>query len=474
MFRPRSPIILLIISLLAFQPACKTLLGDKSGSDGYAGSQNRPAPHFKPGFNLFTPDQDVELGKQSAQEVAQQAPLVRDEQILSYVRQLGSKLAAKAPGYNFPYQFNVIATKQINAFALPGGFIYINAGAIAAAHNEGELAGVMAHEISHVALRHPTNQVSKAYIAQKGLRIIGRGGEVGQILEQLGGAGANLLFLKFGRTAESQADLEGARIMAEAGYDPRDMANFFKTIAAEGGQGVPEFMSDHPDPGNRLEAINNELKSLKVSSNPTHDTNEFEQAKGVLTSGATSLSQAGGPERKGTQDPDDMKTGTRPEQPSANMRQFQARDGSFTLQYPENWDALASDASEMIFAPKGGYGQIDQGLVVTHGLFAGTTAPQSSDLEAANSAFVQQQIKMNPDFRIARAPQQINFGGRQGFATVVAGQSTVTGVTEIDVIYTTATSNGKLFYLITVAPEDEMQSYQATFERIAGTLRLQS
>src|SRR4051812_17430279 len=291
MFRPRSPIILLILSSLAFQPACQTLLGDKSGSDGYAGSGNRPAPHFKPGFNLFTPDQDVELGKQSAQEVAQQAPFVNDERIVSYVRQLGAKLAAKAPGYSFPYQFNVIATKEINAFALPGGFVFIDAGAIAAAHNEGELVGVMAHEISHVALRHPTNQVSKAYIAQKGLRIIGRGGEIGQILGQLGGAGANLLFLKFGRTAESQADLEGARIMAEAGYDPRDMANFFKTIEAEGGQRVPEFLSDHPDPGNRVEAINDELRSLKVSQNPTHDTGEFEQAKGLLTSGATSLSQ---------------------------------------------------------------------------------------------------------------------------------------------------------------------------------------
>jgi beta-barrel assembly-enhancing protease len=472
MFQRRGAAILLIFSLLLLELSCKRMLGDKSGSDGYAGAQNRPAPHFKPGFNLFTPDQDVELGKQSAQEVTRQASLINDERILSYVRQLGAKLAAKAPGYNFPYQFNVIATKEINAFALPGGFVFINAGAIAAAHDEGELAGVMAHEISHIALRHPTNQVSKAYIAQKGLHMIGRGGEVGQILEQLGGAGANLLFLKFGRTAESQADLEGVRIMAEAGYDPRDMANFFKTIEAEGGERVPQFLSDHPDPGNRVEAINNELSSLHVSSNPTHDTNEFEQAKGLLTSGATALSQSAGPERKGTEDPGDMKQGARPESPSANMREFQARDGSFTLQYPENWDALSSDDSNMIFAPQGAYGQIEQGLVVTHGLFVGAVAPQSSDLEAANSAFVKEQINMNQDFRVARAPQRVQFGGRQGFATVVAGQSTISGVMEIDVIYTTATDNGKLFYLITIVPEDEAQTYQTTFDRIVASLRL--
>jgi hypothetical protein len=474
MFRRRSAVILLLVSLLAFQPACKTMLGDKSGSDGYGGSGNRPAPHFKPGFNLFTPEQDVEMGKQSAQQVAQQVPLISDQRILNYVRQLGARLAAKAPGYNFSYQFNVIATKEINAFALPGGYIFVNAGAIAAARNEGELAGVLAHEISHVALRHPTNQVSKAYLAQKGLHTIGRigGQEIGQILEGLGGAGANLLFLKFGRTAESQADLEGARVMSDAGYDPHDMANFFKLLESKSGQKTPEFLSDHPDPGNRVAAINEEIPSLKTSSNPTHDTNEFEQTKGLLTSGATTLSSSAGPERKGTSDPTDAKPGTRPVAPSANLRDFQARDGSFALQYPENWDALIEDDSNMIFAPKGAYGQIDEGLVVTHGIFIGAVKPQSTDLESANSAFVQQQVSMNQDFRVQRAPQRINFGGRAGFATIVAGSSTVTGVTEIDVIYTTATRDGKLFYLITIVPEDEAQTYQSTFERIAASLRL--
>jgi hypothetical protein len=474
MFRRRSAAVLLLVSLLAFQPACKTMLGDKSGSDGYGGAGNRSAPHFKPGFNLFTPEQDIEMGKQSAQQVAQQVPLIRDDRILNYIRQLGARLAAKAPGYNFSYQFNVIATKEINAFALPGGFIFVNAGAIAAARNEGELAGVIAHEISHVALRHPTNQVSKAYLAQKGLHTIGRigGRDIGQILEGLGGAGANLLFLKFGRTAESQADLEGARIMSDAGYDPHDMANFFKLLESKTGQKTPEFLSDHPDPGNRVAAINQEIPSLKTSSNPTHDSQEFGQTKGLLTSGATTLSSSAGPERKGTSDPTDAKPGTRPEAPSTSLRDFQARDGSFALQYPENWDALIEDDSNMIFAPKGAYGQIDEGLVVTHGIFIGAVKPQSTDLQSANSAFVQQQVNMNQDFRIVRASERINFGGQQGFATIVAGSSTVTGVTEIDVIYTTATRDGRLFYLITIVPEDEAQTYQSTFERIAGSLRL--
>jgi hypothetical protein len=474
MFRRRSAAVLLIVSLLAFQPACKTMLGDKSGSDGYGGAATRSAPHFKPGFNLFTPEQDIQMGRQSAEEVARQVPLLPDERIVNYVRQLGARLAAKAPGFNFTYQFNVIATKEINAFALPGGYIFVNAGTIAAARNEGELAGVMAHEISHVALRHPTNQVSKAYVAQRGMRIIRKvtGADIGGILEQVGGAGANLLFLKFGRTAETQADLEGARIMAGAGYDPRDMASFFQLLQSKSGQRTPEFMSDHPDPGNRVAAINRELPSLSVSRNPVHDSEEFKQIKGALTSGGTTLASSAGPERKGSGNPNENESATRPEPPSQTLREFQARDNSFGLQYPDNWDALASDDANMIFAPKGAYGQIDEGLVVTHGVFIGIVPPQSTDLEAANAAFVQQQVSMNPDFRVSRATQAIDFGGRRGYATIVAGPSPVTGVVEIDVIYTTATSDGRLFYLITIAPEDEMKNYQATFERIAASLRL--
>ncbi|HWT02150.1 MAG TPA: M48 family metalloprotease [Pyrinomonadaceae bacterium] len=475
MLRRRSSVVLLLVSLLTFQPACKTLLGDKSGSTGYGdAATTRPAPHFKPGFNLFTPEQDIQMGRQSAEEVARQVPLLRDERIVSYVRRLGERLAAKAPGFDFTYQFNVIGTKEINAFALPGGYIFVNAGAIAAARSEGELAGVMAHEIAHVALRHPTNQVSKAYVAKTGMRIIRRvtGNEIGGILEQVGGAGANLLFLKFGRTAETQADLEGARIMAAAGYDPRDMAGFFELLQSKSGQRTPEFMSDHPDPGNRVAAIRRELPSLNVSANPVRDSEEFKQTKGLLTGGGAQMATSAGPERKGPSGPNETGPGTRPAQPSANFRDFQARDNSFALAYPDNWDALSADDANMIFAPEGAYGQIDEGLVVTHGVMIGVVRPEAGDLEQANAAFVQQQVNMNPDFRVERAPQAIDFGGRRGFATIVAGPSPVTGVIEVDVIYTTATSDGRLFYLITIAPEDEFKNYQATFERIAQSLRL--
>jgi hypothetical protein len=467
----------LLGALLVLQLACGGgSLSERFGRGGGTGAQH--APHFKPGFNLFTPEQDIELGKRSAQQIARETPFLNDPQTVEYVRRLGARLAAKAPGYKFPYQFEVVASREINAFALPGGYAFVNAGAIAAAKNEGELAGVIAHEISHVALRHGTSQATKAYIAQKGLDVLGAvtgdggGMDIGNVIASIGGAGANMLFLKFGRTAESQADLEGARIMAEAGYDPRDMANFFKTLAAQDGQRTPEMMSDHPDPGNRYAAINAAVPSLPLSEKPVRDTDEFRAIKARLTGAA--IGRGSEPQRLGPRDPSAIEPGTRPSQPSVSMREFRASDNSFAFRYPENWDALSAGEtdSNLIFAPKGAYGERDGAVYVTHGMFAGAVAAQASDLAAANDAFIRQQIQVNSDFSVRREPERIERGGRTFYVTVVAGPSPVTGVLEVDVIYTTATADGRLFYLITMAPEDEFETYQKSFQQVVASLQL--
>ena len=471
-------VVVLLLGAVLLQLACGDALKSLRGDGTTKGAP--PAPHFKPGFNLFTPEQDIEVGRESAQQIAQQVPLLNDGAVVSYVRGLGAKLAAKAPGYKFPYQFNVVATREINAFALPGGFVFINAGTIAAAKDEGELAGVMAHEISHVALRHGTNQASKAYLAQRGLGALsqifgGRETDLGQMVGSIGGLGANMLFLRFGRTAERQADLEGARIMADAGYDPRDMANFFQTLEQQSRERVPEFLSDHPDPGNRIAAINEELPSLNVSKSPLHDTPQFDQVKARLVGGqAGALRASEAPARKGPSDPNNMPDSARPAPPANEWREFRTRDGSFAFQYPANWDGLsaANDESNLIFAPKGAYGELNGSVVVTHGIFIGATAPGASDLGEATATFVQQQIDANPDFRLARKPEQINFNGRAGFVTVVAGPSPITGTIEVDAIYTTATADGRLFYLIAIAPEDEYKTYQPAFNHIIGSLQL--
>jgi len=192
-----------------------------------------------PGFNLFSPEQDVEIGRQSAAEVERQLPMLDDRNVQNYVSKIGERLAAEAPGPDFPYQFKVANLSDVNAFALPGGFMYINRGLIETARDEAELAGVMAHEMAHVALRHGTNQASKAYLAQAGLGVLGGvlgQGTTSQIIGAIGGFGLNTLFLKFSRDDEEQADVVGAQIMARAGYDPMAMASMFETLRQQAGR----------------------------------------------------------------------------------------------------------------------------------------------------------------------------------------------------------------------------------------------
>ncbi len=474
MINRRIALSLLVSSLLIGQLGCSG--SQPGGMQAPPGSHSQP--RFQPGLNLFSPEQDVEMGRQSAQQILQETPMLDDPQIDGYVKQLGAKLASKAAGERFPYQFRVVATREINAFALPGGFLFVNAGTIAAARNEGELAGVMAHEIAHAALRHGTNQASKAQIAQFGLGIIGTiassgdNPDAGRAISTIGGLGANMLFLRFGRTAEKQADLEGARILAEAGYDPRDMASFFKTLQAEGGQRVPEMLSDHPDPGNRIKYILEEIPKLPVAQNPVRTTPEFEAVKARLTGRSTSLSAASQLRRIGPEDPTNLELGNRPPRPSAQSKGYQPNDGSFAIQVPANWEALNAGNSELIFAPKGAYGKLDGKLMVTHGIFIGVRSVEQRDLRSATGAFIQQQIESNPDFRVERTPQQIDFGGQEGYVAIVSGPSAITGVVEVDITYTTVTADGRMFYIITIAPEDEAAAYKPAFEKIIHSLRL--
>ena len=144
---------------------------------------------LKPGWNLFSPQQDVELGREVSRQAESELQILNDRQASAWVNSLGRQLAAHAPGEKYPYQFKIVNDTTINAFALPGGYVYVNRGAIDAADSEAQIAGVIAHEIGHVALRHGTNQASKAYIAQAPLAIIGGAlgsSSVGGVLAQLG------------------------------------------------------------------------------------------------------------------------------------------------------------------------------------------------------------------------------------------------------------------------------------------------
>ena len=241
---------------------------------------------FQPGFNLFSKQQDVQLGQESAAQVRKQMTMVKDPFLNQYVNLVGKRLASsrEAQESEFPFTFEVVADPSINAFALPGGPMFINTGLLKAVDSEAQLAGVMGHEMSHVILRHGTNQASKSGLlrlpAILGSQIAG--GSVAGQLAQLGiGLGTNSVLLKFSRTAETQADLTGSHLMAEAGYNPIEMARFFEKLSAQGGQRAPQFMSDHPNPDNRERAIADEASHLPRRTYG-YQTGQFEQMKRVV------------------------------------------------------------------------------------------------------------------------------------------------------------------------------------------------
>ena len=228
----------------------------------------------------------MQLGKESAEQVRKQMTVIKDPVLTDYVNRVGKRLvsAHEAQESGFPFTFEVVADPSINAFALPGGPMFINTGLLRAVDNEAQLAGVMGHEMSHVILRHGTNQASKSKLielpAVLGSQIAGTS-MAGQ-LAQLGiGLGAGSVLLKFSRTAESQADLMGSHLMAESGYNPLEMARFFNKLNAEGGQRAPQFLSDHPNPDNRQKAIEEEARKLP-QQNYAYQTGQFQRMKQVV------------------------------------------------------------------------------------------------------------------------------------------------------------------------------------------------
>jgi predicted Zn-dependent protease len=182
-----------------------------------------------PPKNKYSPEDDVKLGREAAAQVEQQLPVMRDDNVTSYVSDIGQRLVAAIPADlrhpEFRYTFKVVNVKEINAFALPGGPMYVNRGMIEAAKNEGEVAGVIAHELSHVALRHGTAQATKATPYEVGTiagAILGAivGGNAGTLIAQGTQFGLGTAFMRYSREYEKQADLQGSQIMAQAGYDP--------------------------------------------------------------------------------------------------------------------------------------------------------------------------------------------------------------------------------------------------------------
>jgi hypothetical protein len=284
--------------------------------------------------------------------------------------------------------------------------------------------------------------------------------------------GLGTAFLRFSREFERQADIEGSQIMARAGYDPRDMANMFKTIEQQGGSGGPQWLSDHPNPGDRYAYISKEAESLHVA-NAQHDSNAFQSAQARLRqmSPAPSTEQAmKSGNRRGTSVPSNGgRISTNVERPSSRYSSY-TEGNLFKISVPSNWRELPGNNS-VTFAPEGGYGAVNQQSVFTHGIEAGVMRNESHDLQTASQELVQELSQSNPHMRRDGGWDRGTIGGRQGVRTLLSNQNDVTGRAERIALYTTFFDDGTLFYLIGVAPDNEYGAYDNVFDKVAGSLQ---
>jgi Zn-dependent protease with chaperone function len=434
--------------------------------------------------NRYTPEQDVQIGLEAAGEIQEQYPIIRDERITQYLTALGDRLVAAAPAeLNRPvykYSFTPVNLKEINAFALPGGPMFVHRGMFTAAAVEGEVVGVMAHELSHVLLRHGTANVSKAQnpwlqLGQLAGQLGGAmmGGGAGALLAQGSEFGLSTLLMKYSRDYEKQADLLGAQIMARAGYDPRALAHMFETIEKEtrssGGSG-PQWMSSHPNPGNRTLYINKEAEALSVAS--AADDSGFAPVKAAFASLPSPLTMAELAKRKTDPGASSVKSVGTPGQPvPAPSTEYKNISGGkvFQAAVPSNWTHM-STSNAIRVVPENGFGELNGQTVFSHGIEFGIAQAGTRDLQEATNTWLKAVAQNNPDLRLAGEQQVLRISQRSAIGTPLVNSSPLGGQERI-ALYTTFLTDGTLFYYLTIVPEKDAGAFQEAFKRIGGSIR---
>lgn len=457
-----------------------------------------------PGSPGMTKEQQIQLGSQAVGEVYKQMPVLPDSNPMTqYVQQLGKRLATVIPQqYSWPYQFHVIPQKEINAFALPGGPIFVNVGTIQSADNEAELIGVIAHEMSHVYMQHSAKQAPK----QEWANIIGAlgglfGGSTVGNLARLGiQFGAGTLLLRYSRKDESQADAVGAIIMYKAGYNAQAMADFFEKLEKQGGGGGPQFLSDHPNPGNRTESIQKEIQSWApkkyLASSPAF-TRAHQLAAGTKTYTAQEIGEGAKQgiwaqrNRQNGAIPANVPTASSSQgdagagepvggtmtdvsysqvKPSENFTQFQ--HDVFSIGYPDNWK-VGGDQNSIIIAPPAGV----SGGATAYGVVIGAAGQSNAgSLDDATRNLIQELQRTNPGLKISGDIKKTNINGVTGRSVSLIGVSPIqqngNAIRERDWLITVPSSQAGLLYLVFVTPDRDFSQIRSTYRRMLSSLQV--
>ncbi|HEX2642393.1 MAG TPA: M48 family metalloprotease [Thermoanaerobaculia bacterium] len=349
-----------------------------------AGCSTNPATG-KAQLALISEDQEIAMGKEADQQVVQSLGLYQDQELQSYVNRLGQRLAKESERPNLPWTFRVVDDPVVNAFAFPGGYIYVTRGLLSHLTSEAELVSVLGHEIGHVTGRHSVEQMSKQQLAQIGL-------VAGMILKpelanygDLAQTGLSLVFLKYGRDDERQADDLGLKYMAREGYDPREMPQVFQTLGRvsqqQGAGRIPGWLSTHPTPENRVGRIQDTIaKSGRDFSNATVNREAYLRSI------------------------DDIVFGQNPREGYFRGNTFIQPELAFQIQFPQGWQTSNQKAQVGAISP-------NQDAIVVVSL-----ARQGSAQAAAREFFSQQGIQQGQAVRadLGGVPAVTNVFGVQG------------------------------------------------------------
>ena len=378
---------------------------------------------------LISESQEVQMGQEAAQQVEASLGLVQDEALQSYVQQIGTQLASESERPELPWRFRVVDDPVPNAFALPGGFIYLTRGMMNLMDSEAELASVLGHEIGHVTARHSVSQMSRAQVAQLGLGLGMVFVDELQRYGDLASTGLQLLFLKYGRDDERQADELGFRYAMHEGYDVREMAEVFSSLERFGqtaGQSpLPSWMSSHPDPGERVSRTQQRVQQLPAGALDTLSAHRDRYLQRI----------------------DGLVYGENPRNGFFRGSTFYHPDLRFSISYPSGWNVQNLPQAVVGVSPNN-----DAAMELT--------LSQGGSPTAAASAFL----------------------GQQGIAAGQAVQQQVNGVPAVASTFQAQTQQGvvqglaaffahggQIYQVIGYAPQQRYNAYGNEFQRALGS-----